>query len=70
MNTFLCGPKIYEYDGWIFEFHYWCGPWPLKKDLELRKRAGKKFWNMFEKFNKIPIKEKENYRVGGGCQVF
>ena len=32
LNTIICGPQIYGYEGWTFELHAWCGPWPLRKD--------------------------------------
>lgn len=48
----ICSPSIYEYDGWKFEVHSYCGPWPLRKDGEPRKRAGRKFWKMIEKWEK------------------
>ena len=64
MTGFLCGPKVYEYKGWLFEMSY-SGPWPLKKDGTPRERAGNKFWNMYKEFDKLP--DKESYRVGGGC---
>lgn len=68
--NFICGPRIYEFDGWIFEYHMTGGPWPLKKDGELRKRAGRTFYKVIAKFDKLTIEEKEKYRVGGGCLPF
>ena len=64
---FLCGPRIYRYDGWEFEMHAWCGPWPHKQDGELRKRAGRKFWSMIKRFEAEP--NRELFRAGGGCMV-
>jgi hypothetical protein len=69
-HGWICGPTIYEYDGWLFEFSRNSGPWPLKKGLELRKNAGRKFYNMFAKFDALPDLEKAQYKVGGGCQRF
>ncbi len=45
--------------------HAWCGPWPHKKEGELRKRAGRKFWDMIKRFEAEP--NRELFRVGGGC---
>ena len=39
-------------NGWLFEVHSYFGPWPLKKDLDTRKRAGRKFFKMYERFQK------------------
>jgi len=69
MSGFLCGPKIYEYAGWIFEFGY-CGPWPLKKNGELRKKAGRKFYRDIQPMIDMTDEEKREYRVGGGCVAF
>ena len=64
---FLCGPRIYEYDGWVFEYHSFCGPWPLKKDGELRKRAGRTFFKVVDKW--LAETNPEQYRIGGGCRA-
>lgn len=66
MTGFLCSPPLYEYDGWFFQYgHYIC--WPLCKDGEPRKRAGKKFYDMLDRFFALSEEEQESYRVGGGC---
>ena len=67
IHGWLCGPRLYNYDGWFFEFGY-CGPWPLRKDGEPCKRAGRVFYKMFDRFSKE--KNKEKFRVGGGCVRF
>ena len=64
---FICGPRLYKFDGWFFEFSAYSGPWPLKKDGELRKRAGRKFYKMIDKFEALTEKEKAKCRAGGGC---
>jgi len=66
----LCGPKLYEYGGWFFEVHGSGHPWPLKKDGELRKRAGNVFYGMYHKFSRLSKDEQRSYRVGGGCVRF
>jgi len=70
IQGFICGPRLYEYEGWFFEDHAGSGPWPLKKDGELRKRAGKKFYDMYMRFSRLSKEQKAKYRVGGGCQSF
>lgn len=67
MTGFICGPRLYEYKGWSFEFHSYCGQWPLRKDGELRKRAGRRFWKVFGEFEKLTHEDQVKYRVGGGC---
>lgn len=70
ISGWVCGPKIYKYEGWVFELSASSGPCPLKKNLELRKCAGNVFYSMFEKFNNLTDKEKNKHRIGGGCQQF
>jgi len=63
---FICGgPRIYEYKGWMFEYGYG-GPWSLKKDGSLRKRAGRAFYKMFQEWYDLGKDDREQYRVGGG----
>ena len=66
MNGYLCSARVYEYAGWIFEFGY-CGPWPLKKNGDPRKRAGRKFYKDIEPWVKELKTNQEACRVGGGC---
>jgi hypothetical protein len=70
MRGFICGPPIYCYKGWTFEFHAYAGggPWPIRKDGEPRKRAGRRFYQVFEEWHDLP--DREQYRVGGGCNRF
>ncbi len=71
MTGYICSTPIYEYRGWTFEFHaYTGGSWPLKKDGEPRKQAGRLFWKMFAEWNALPGEQREQYRVAGGCQRF
>ena len=71
MTGHICSARIYEYKGWLFEFHpYTGGPWPLRKDGEPRKRAGRVFWKVFDEWRALPEDDREQYRVSGGCQRF
>jgi len=72
VRGFLCGPRLYEYDGWFFENHSYCGPWPLKKNGDPRKKAGRKFYKDVQPFFDMSDKEKKKYQVGdwGGCIPF
>jgi len=70
MHGFICSAPVYEYKGWIFEEHYYSGPWPLTRHGEPRKKAGKRFWAMYAEFSKICDIDKAACRVGGGCVRF
>lgn len=66
---YVCGPRLYQFEGWYFEVHSYCGPVPLNKDGEIRQTPpGRKFWQMWERFSALPPDEQARYRVGGyGC---
>lgn len=69
-NGWICGPALFRFEGWFFEIHNYSGPWPLKKNGELRKHAGPKFWDMYDRFNQLDDSEKESCKAGGidGCR--
>jgi hypothetical protein len=64
----LCVPKLYKFQGIKFEFGH-AGPWPLKKDGEPKKRAGRKFYRGIRPGLDMAPEFREAYRVGGGCEV-
>ena len=63
MQWILCTPPLYRYDGWYFEWQSYGSPWPLCNDGELRKRAGREFWRMIDRFQKLTPAERKQYRV-------
>ena len=62
-HGFICGPKVYEYKGYSFEWHSYCGPSPLKKNGEPSQRIPKGFWDMIDDFCKLDATGKEQFRV-------
>ena len=62
---FLCTNPHYEYKGLRFEYGHF-GPAKLLKDGSISKQQGRKFWAIFDEWEKLPDREK--YRIGGGCQ--
>ena len=68
MEIIMCGTPIYEYEGWLFEWHSYMGPYPLDKNLEPKKRVGEKFWEMFNRFYALSDEEQKKYKIGGGCK--
>lgn len=65
-NGVICLPNIYEYGGFTFEMHYWCGPMKLrKKDFEPAKRQGRKFYKIIGEWQKLSKKEKKKTQVYG-----
>jgi hypothetical protein len=49
--------RRYEYEGWLFEAKLGEDPWPLTRQGKPRKRAGKQFYDMLERFEKEPDQE-------------
>lgn len=71
MTGIICSNSQYLYKGWYFEFHSYCGPWPLKKNGDPKQHAGKKFWEMWHEFAMLTDSERESFKVyQGGCKVF
>jgi len=68
MKGFICGPRIYKYKDCLFEVHYYCGPWPIDSEGELLPLPDESdsFWDLFEEWD--ALEDKEDYRVGGGCE--
>ncbi len=58
-------PTFYLFEGWLFEYsrNKPFGPRPCKKDFEPRKRAGKKFYDMYARFNLMSVKDQSNYEI-------
>ena len=67
----ICTARVYKFEDWLFEVPAHSSPWPLKRDGEPRARAGRKFWEMYDKFSKLSDEEKKQYIfTDGGCHRF
>lgn len=62
----LSCPKVYEFNGVEFECGYATGPWPLKKDGDPKKLAGRGFYKRIEEWSKMNDADREKFRTGGG----
>ncbi len=59
---------VYQFGGYTFEFHRYCGPMLCKKDMEPRERqpgARSKFWPVFEKWQGLDKEQQEETRIYG-----
>ena len=58
-------PTFYEFEGWKFEYTRTkpFGPWPVKNDLEPRQRAGRKFYEMFDRFINLPVEQQNELEI-------
>ena len=62
---FLClGGPIFDYDGFLFEHHKYCGPIPVRRDNHNpRLTIPQGFWAMWELFQKLPENERNKYQI-------
>ena len=49
---------VYQYKGFIFESHAYLGPLKLKKDFDPACLMGRKFFQIYDEWNKLTPKEK------------
>ena len=65
----MCSARRYSFEGWTFDDESMGGsPWPLKKNGDPRERAGRQFYQMFDRFKCLTKKEKKKHLLGGGCE--
>jgi hypothetical protein len=66
----ICGPRIYKYQGRLFQVSAHDGPWPLCKNGNPMKRCPKDFLDFYYNlFCELPKDIQEEFRIGGGCQT-
>ena len=59
---------IYRFEGYTFEWHYYCGPFLCRKNMEPRKRQPgerSKFWQALARWEKLTKAKKEKTRIYG-----
>ena len=56
---------VYNYKGWVFEWRRGrpFSPWPLKKNGDLRERAGAKFYNDITPFLNLSKQDQDKFMV-------
>lgn len=69
-HGFLCGPKLYEFEGLEIEFPACSGPAPLKANGDPYERMPKHVAEKMARFWRLTESEMDAYRVGGGCRAF
>lgn len=62
---FICGfDPAYDFAGFLFEVHSYCGPTPLRRDThDPRATIPKGFWIAWEVFEKLSGPEREKWKV-------
>jgi len=57
--------NIYQYKGFTFEFHIFLGPVKVNKNFQPSARMGRKFYKVFEEWNKLSDVEKLDTLIFG-----
>lgn len=64
-GTLCLGGPVYDFEGFLFEVHSYLGPIPLRRtDGLARARTPRGFWAAWDRFEELPVKEQDTYRVG------
>jgi hypothetical protein len=55
----------YEFQGWVFEYYRSkpISPWPLKKNLEPKLKAGRQFYRVLAEFKNLALQDQEQFRI-------
>lgn len=62
----ICLANIFEFEGFTFEWHAFCGPTPVnKRTLDPRKTIPHGFWRMISRWVKLTKAEQEKFRIYG-----
>lgn len=62
-GAIVCTSPTYRWEGYYFEWHYYCGPIELKKDGNPKSNQTNKFYNDMSRFAQLPKEEQLKYRV-------
>jgi len=65
VNGIMTLANIYQYKGFIFEFHSYLGPVKVKKNFDPASAMGRKFWKAFAEWDKLTKEEKLETQIFG-----
>ena len=65
VNGIMTVSNIYEFGGFTFEFSNFLGPLKLNKDLNPSACMGRKFFKVFEEWNKLSEQKKLDTLIFG-----
>jgi hypothetical protein len=57
--------NIYQYKGFLFEYHTLFGPVKVNKNFDPASRMGRKFWKMYAEWDKLTKEEKLETQIFG-----
>ena len=65
VNGIMTLANIYQYKGFLFEFHSYLGPVKVKKNFDPASAMGRKFWKMYSEWDKLTPEEKLKTQIFG-----
>jgi hypothetical protein len=65
VNGIMTLANIYQFKGFLFEFHFYLGPQKVKKDFDPASAMGRKFWKAFAEWDKLTKEEKLETQIYG-----
>ena len=65
VNGIMTVPNIYQFKGFLFEFHSYLGPVKVKKNFDPASAMGRKFWKAYSEWDKLTKKEKLETQIYG-----
>jgi hypothetical protein len=65
VNGIMTVPNIYQFKGFLFEFHSYLGPVKVKKNFDPASAMGRKFWKAFAEWDKLTKEEKLETQIFG-----
>ena len=65
VNGIMTLANIYQYKGFLFEFHSYLGPVKLKKNWDSAAAMGRKFWKAYSEWDKLTAEEKRETQIYG-----
>jgi hypothetical protein len=57
--------NVYQYKGFLFEYHTLFGPVKVKKNFDPASAMGRKFWKMYSEWDKLTPEEKKETLIFG-----
>jgi hypothetical protein len=65
VNGIMTLANIYQFKGFLFEFHSYLGPVKVKKNFDPASAMGRKFWKAFAEWNQLTPEEKVKTQIYG-----
>lgn len=61
-NAIVCSSPAYRWEGYYFEWHYYCGPIELTKSGDPKQKSSDTFYRAMNRFGQLSDAEKKKFR--------